>query len=164
MNFTYGPRFTITGTTCFRLWEAAMLPRREKLDNFQAGVREREVRALDASRRELIAAQWYGLPTEGTRMDHPCTSLEVFISGYARPLIDLDPGSRAAARIRKAWERLSEEQRKPDKEYSQERESMLLRRLAGVIARIIERPETEGGAYVAWVEDALKGWKEWPNE
>ena len=157
-------QFTITGTTCFRLWEAAMLPRREKLDNFQAAIREREVRALDASRRELIANQWYGLPTEGTSMDHPCTSLEVFISGYARPLIDLDPGSRAAARIRKAWERLREENRKPDEEYSQERASMLLRRLAGVIARIIERPETEGAAYVAWVEAALKGWKEWPKE
>ena len=141
-----------------------MLPRREKLDGFQAAIREREVRALDASRRELIDAQWYGLPTEGTSMDHPCTSLEVFISGYARPLIDLDPSSRAAARIRKAWERLREEQRKPDEEYSQERESMLLRRLAGVIARIIERPETEGAAYIAWTDDALKGWKEWPNE
>lgn len=157
-------QFNITGTTCFRLWEAAMLPRREKLDDIPAAIREREVRALNASRRELITAQWYGLPTEGTRMDHPCTSLEVFLSGYAQPLIDLDQCSRAAARIRKSWERLREENRKPDGEYSQERASMLLRRLAGVIARIIERPEAEGAVYVAWVEDALKCWKEWPNE
>ena len=141
----------IEDSMLFKVWFAR---KTKKYVYYETEVTDAEYR-MSVERNLVLDDHWYGVPSVGTYIGLPLSTLENDMRTWAGDLLYL-VNDESYSRLKWLMNDLGEGAKKPGGRYSSRAWCLKARRIVGHVADILEVPEKHGGASLkTWIEESL---------